>query len=510
MTPPSAPIELIVSSRTINSLELIWAPNPEQDVTGYIVFRSLTMNGTFKSVSTELITETQFIDTNLVENTIYYYKLKAVDDAELASEFSEVVSGKTKLGQYPPVLNNSIADFEITEDGYDDTSINLYYWFKDVNHDKLTFRCEGEVHINVTIYQNNGTVLLVPDKDWNGRERLVFFAADENDEVSDEVQVTVTAINDPPDKPKIINPMDGVKLLENGTIDFEGACTDPDVPYGDTLTYKWISDISGPLGTGETLKDVLLQVGEHTITLEVSDSEGETAQTAIVVIVQEQLKVDDDADGLPDAWEVEYDLDPTDPTDVDKDPDGDGLSNFEEYLNNTDPQTVDTDKDGLSDFDEIKLYHTNPNDRDTDNDGHIDGKDAYPLDSSKWEKSAGTGAKDNNWVIIAGVIVIVVIIIILLFLFVIKPKIGKKGKPEETYEEKSKMQLTPVRPKPEPTPTPRDIKSLAIKGSLAYSQGRYADAIIAWQEILVREPGLHPDIEVSIKDAMSRLNNNER
>jgi hypothetical protein len=52
-----------------------------------------------------------------------------------------------------------------------------------------------------------------------------------------------------------------------------------------------------------------------------------------------------------------------------------------------------------------------------------------------------------------------------------------------------------------------DIKDLLKQGSIAYSQGRYTDAILAWQQVLEREPGQHPDIEIAIKDTMGRVKN---
>lgn len=42
-------------------------------------------------------------------------------------------------------------------------------------------------------------------------------------------------------------------------------------------------------------------------------------------------------DGIPDAWAIEHGLDPRDPTHADQDFDGDGFSNIEEYLFETDP-----------------------------------------------------------------------------------------------------------------------------------------------------------------------------
>jgi hypothetical protein len=43
------------------------------------------------------------------------------------------------------------------------------------------------------------------------------------------------------------------------------------------------------------------------------------------------------------------------------------------------------------------------------------------------------------------------------------------------------------------------------EGSIAYNQERYTDAILAWQQVLEKEPDKHPDIETAIKDAMGKM-----
>ena len=48
---------------------------------------------------------------------------------------------------------------------------------------------------------------------------------------------------------------------------------------------------------------------------------------------------------------------------------------------------IDTDGDGVSDYDEINVYHTNPNNLDTDGDGYSDGQE-LKSGFSPWEKTS--------------------------------------------------------------------------------------------------------------------------
>jgi hypothetical protein len=61
---------------------------------------------------------------------------------------------------------------------------------------------------------------------------------------------------------------------------------------------------------------------------------------------------DTDGDGLPDAWELRYGLDPDNAGDATADIDGDGLDNLTELRIRTRPNGVDTNGDGIKDGDE--------------------------------------------------------------------------------------------------------------------------------------------------------------
>jgi probable HAF family extracellular repeat protein len=58
---------------------------------------------------------------------------------------------------------------------------------------------------------------------------------------------------------------------------------------------------------------------------------------------------DSDGDGLPDAWETQYGLNPNSAPDAAVDTDGDGLTNYQEYHAGSNPTSADTDADGVPD-----------------------------------------------------------------------------------------------------------------------------------------------------------------
>jgi len=70
---------------------------------------------------------------------------------------------------------------------------------------------------------------------------------------------------------------------------------------------------------------------------------------AIQISAQQPQGVDSDGDTIPDGWEHHYGLNPSDVADASANPDGDYLTNLDEYTFGTNPTVSDTDGDGLQD-----------------------------------------------------------------------------------------------------------------------------------------------------------------
>jgi hypothetical protein len=107
---------------------------------------------------------------------------------------------------------------------------------------------------------------------------------------------------------------------------------------------------------------------------------------------------DSDGDGLPDGWEVENGLDPTDPLDAEMDNDYNG---GEEYANFVvvDPPYTNYDEYyrffGIDVGTGENLYRpTNPNDEDTDGDGILDPDDSFTWD---FDDDGEDGNGDGNF-----------------------------------------------------------------------------------------------------------------
>ncbi len=187
-------------------------------------------------------------------------------------------------------------------------------------------------------------------------------------------KVRIDNINDVPQ----LGTINFIQQENNLTVTFY--TDDPkDEDLFDVHTFIWeFGDGSVPL-SGVDLKRVehtFPDAGAFKVTLTVHDGTISSKEASVVITVQAPPPdPDQDDDMMEDWWEIRFGLSISDPSDALEDPDGDGLTNLEEFdyykskgdlLN---PKNPDTDGDGYKDGDELD-YGSDPLD-----------KEDHPVDS---------------------------------------------------------------------------------------------------------------------------------
>ena len=234
--------------------------------------------------------------------------------------------------------------------------------------------------------------------------------------ISANIRINIKNINDPPRNVSIDTPDDGEVFQFLYRHKFSaGTVLDPDLAYGDNITYQWDFDQSDGFqveAEGATVIHDFDQAGDYVVTLRVIDSGNNSASATVRITVNgEKNETDWDNDGMPNEWEDRHSFDKLDPSDALVDSDDDGWTNLQEYLNQTDPFDSDSDGDGVEDSVDIE-----PNN---------------PLVWEYREKQED----DSIWPMII-IIAVVILIIILLFITILYVITSRKRAQEE--EEKRK------------------------------------------------------------------------
>jgi len=164
---------------------------------------------------------------------------------------------------------------------------------------------------------------------------LEYVVTDDRDrESSDQITINVTS-NHPPvaDAGSEISAIAGdvVQLDGSGSYDQEGP-----------ITYQW----AGPSLSDATAPNPTVQIADngsnvnYSYTLTVTDTAGVSDSDSVIVRFYSN-KIDQDQDGITDGWEAINFGNITSYSGT-SDPDGDGITNLQEYLEDTDPNVAET------------------------------------------------------------------------------------------------------------------------------------------------------------------------
>ena len=139
------------------------------------------------------------------------------------------------------------------------------------------------------------------------------------------------------------------------TVTFDASASSDNVGV---VSYEWDFG-DGTTGTGTISTHTYTSPGTYTVTLTVKDATDNSATDTVTTTVlldtdgdgtPDITDTDDDNDEMPDTWETENGLNPLDPADASLDPDGDGLTNLEEYHGGTDPNVPNVEKGPVERF----------------------------------------------------------------------------------------------------------------------------------------------------------------
>ncbi len=230
------------------------------------------------------------------------------------------------------------------KNGFEDEPFVLTVVANDIDYrDELSFSINtAEFQRTKDIYNDfKMNFTIIPPQEMTGNHTLIVTVMDKlGAKTTVKVLYQIVGTNDPPETPNIRYD-DFVRLMIDTPIDFEAI--DNGDPDGEELTFRWNFGDLSPIVEGKNVNHTYAVQGTYKVTLIAVDGAGAEASKEIHITIYEPEEIidpdlDTDGDGIPDLFEERYTfLDRLDPTDAGKDEDGDGFSNLEEYLADTDP-----------------------------------------------------------------------------------------------------------------------------------------------------------------------------
>ena len=90
---PAAPAHLKASSETMNRIRLTWQDAADNE-TGFVIERAKDSDDNFVTIDTVGTDTTEYLDINLIAETTYFYRIRAVNAAG-ASAYSNTIGAAT-------------------------------------------------------------------------------------------------------------------------------------------------------------------------------------------------------------------------------------------------------------------------------------------------------------------------------------------------------------------------------------------------------------------------------
>ncbi|TVZ39812.1 FG-GAP repeat protein [Alteromonadaceae bacterium 2753L.S.0a.02] len=246
------------------------------------------------------------------------------------------------------INSDGVPDFGVVAAVYTDTSTIIAYSGRD--HSVIYQSDLGDVrsikrHQVATIADNNG----------DGISDLLIGFPNSSDPNLKNGAVKIISGSDGSILKTLSVPIDkiylGQSVADVGDVDGDGvsdvAAGTTDSPWGQRniifvlsgKTGEILAEFHTPSGSEDcarmsSLDNIDNQIGSEFLISFCAEGENDSQLGRVALV---SLYGDNDNDLMPHAWELNYGLDPFDPSDADGDLDGDGFTNVEEYLNGTPP-----------------------------------------------------------------------------------------------------------------------------------------------------------------------------
>lgn len=315
---PPRPATLLSASAGPTEVRLDWLAF--DDAYEYLVRRSLDSGGPYLTIGT--VSSNHFVDGTAEQDVIYHYVVAGVNAYGVGGNSVETA---IQAGNHPPrALDDSIM---IVEDGL--AMIDVLANDIDENNDVLIAELLSAPGNGVALFDGS-IASFVPTLDFFGTNSFLYIVRDGRGGVATGVvSVVVLPVNDPPRGFAVNIPVQSGTQVSSplGAVDVDSTILTFHVTLPPSHGLASLNESTGIL----SYRPVHRFSGIDTLYYVVSD--GESISPEMPVGLQVVAPTDLDFDSMADLWEIEWDL-----NNAFGDPDGDGVTSFEEYVANTNPR----------------------------------------------------------------------------------------------------------------------------------------------------------------------------